>query len=145
MNATGDRDDGLAAGNQRRGFAISKLGIDRRAESPRVSKLTLNILEFIETLEILRRTDGGANKRRAHSRLADLFEFYPIAGGGEFLKVLNDFGPARQLAIVAGTKAEQSLRRRDRSAFGDRDGVMINRIWLNWEGDEENCSKGQRQ
>src|SRR5258707_1239664 len=104
MNATGDRYDRLAAGNQRARFAIGKRWISRRTQKARVGELSLNLFELIESLKILGGADGRVNKRRAHRRLANLFKLHPLAGSIEFLKVLNDLGPAREFAIVAGAK-----------------------------------------
>src|SRR6266849_1966132 len=104
MNAAGDRYDRFAAGNQRARFTIGKGWICRRTQKPRVRELSLNVLEFIESLEILGSADRRENKRRAHRRLANLFELYAVTGSIEFLKVFNDLGPAREVAIVAGVK-----------------------------------------
>src|SRR5258706_415493 len=102
MNTAGNCYYRLAARNQGARFAISQRGIRRRTKQAGVGKLSLNFFELIKSLEILRRTDGRINKRRAHRRLANLFKLDAIAGGGESLKVLNYLGPTGELAILSG-------------------------------------------
>src|SRR5712692_3235058 len=92
MNAAGDRYDRLAAGNQRARFAIGERWISRRTQKTRVGELSLNLLEFIESLKILGGADRSVNKRRAHRRLANLFKLHPVTGSIESLKVFNDLG-----------------------------------------------------
>ena len=50
--------------------------------------------------------------------LADLLKTHAVAGRIEFLKVLDNFGPAGEFAIVTGTKAEDIFRRGDRLLRG---------------------------
>ena len=84
----------------------------------RISKLPLNIFVFVEALQIFRSTDGYINKRRAHRGLANLFKLDSIARGSEFLKVLDDFCPAREFAIVAGREAKDVFGLRNNFGLG---------------------------
>src|SRR5258706_9100270 len=137
MNTAGNCYDRLAAGNQRLRFAISQRGIRRRTKQGGVGKLPLNVFELIKSLEILRRTDGRINKRRAHRRLANLFKLDAIAGGRESLKVLNYLGPTGEPAIVTRAETQDLFGRRYRSVLGDRDHATKTRVGLNREGEEE--------
>ena len=96
----------------------------------RVGKLPLDLFELFKSLEVLRRANRGIDKGRAHRRLANLFKLHAVARGGELLKVLDDLGPTRELAIVAGTETEYLLWRRYRSVLGDRDGAPKTRVGL---------------
>src|SRR5437773_6764217 len=119
MNSAGDCDDRFAARNQLLGFAISWRRILRRTKDARISELSLNLFEVIKALQILGRADGCVDKRCTHRRFTNLFKLHALADRGEFLKVLDDFGPTSELAIVARTKTEHVLRRWNALALSD--------------------------
>src|SRR6266571_1523710 len=145
MNAAGDCHDSLAARNQRPRLTIGQRGIRWRAENARVSKLPLNLFELVKSHQILRGADRRVNKRRAHRRLANLFKIHAIAGGGKLLKVLNNFGPTCEFAIVARTKAEHLFRRGNRFGLRSCGRGINNCVRLDREADEENREEYQQQ
>src|SRR5439155_23224365 len=89
--------------------------------------------------------DCCIDKRRAHCRLANLFELHAIAGGGKLLKVLDHLGPARELAIVTGSETQDVRGRGNGFGLSERDGAKTNRVRLDQERDEEKRGKRQRQ
>ena len=80
MDAAGNQDDRFAASDQGPRFTIGERGVCWRTDKSRVGELSLNLFEFIQALQILGRADRGIDKRRAHGRLANLFEVHAIAG-----------------------------------------------------------------
>src|SRR5437588_6173682 len=132
MNTAGDGYNCFATRNQRARLAISQRRISRRAKDARISKLSLNLFELIQSSQILGRADGRIDKWRAHRRLADLFKLHAVAGSREFLKILDDFGPTCEFAIVARTKAEHVFGRGNRFGLrscggGRKEGAGLNR------------------
>src|SRR5436190_17542512 len=104
MDAAGDGDDGLAAGNQAASFLMTRTG------QPRISQLTLNVPKRIQAPQILGRANRCIDKGSTQRRLANLFKLDAIARGGKFLKVFDDLGPTCQLAIVARCETKDVCR-----------------------------------
>ena len=113
--------------------------------SARIGQLPLDVLVLIELCEILWRADRRIDKRRAHRRLANLFKLHAVARGGKPLKVLDNFGPARELAVVAGSETENVRRRGNCFGLGERGSAKTNRVGLERQRDEEKRGKRQRQ
>ena len=103
--------------------------------------MILNAPVFIESLQILGRADNRVHKGRAHGRLANLFKRHAIAGGIQFLKVVNNLRPACEFTIVAGAKTQYVFRRGNGFVFGKRDVGAKDRVGLNRERDEQQKSE----
>src|SRR5947209_5691225 len=108
MYAAGDENDCLAPRDELLRFAVCIC-----SECSWVCKLALNLSEFIQTPQILRRADRSHHKRRAHRSLPQLLKLHTVARSRQSLEIFNDARPSSELTIIAGTKAKHIFRRRN--------------------------------
>src|SRR6266478_1499226 len=109
MNSAGNQNDRFSLSDQ---FCSRFLAIG--TDQSRVCEFPLDLLVFLQSSQVLRRTDRGKDKWPAERCCANFLKPNAIRAFRQSLEIRDNIRPSGKLAVVAGGKPEDFSRCWDR-------------------------------